>query len=115
MREIAHGRLVVVTDTEVIQEILHRYGAIGRFAEAVAMAQDVIKLVSNVIPVTVADMQATVRLFLGVPSRDVVHAAVMQNRALTHIVTPDTHFDLIHGVQRLDAIVLYHGTLKLAP
>src|SRR3954467_12974625 len=36
MTEIASGRLQVVIDAELIQEILHRYGAQGRYADAVA-------------------------------------------------------------------------------
>ena len=45
MTEIANGRMQVVIDAEVIQEILHRYGALGRFGDAVRMATDLMTLV----------------------------------------------------------------------
>ncbi len=35
-------------------------------------------------------------------ARDVVHAAVMQNHGLTHIISADEHFDRIVGIRRLD-------------
>lgn len=40
MSAIANGTLRAAIDTETVQEILHRYGALRRYAEAVAIAQD---------------------------------------------------------------------------
>lgn len=76
------------------------------------MVNDLMILVSKIYPVTAADMQKAVVLFhqympQGVRSRDIVHVAVMQNNELTHIISTDTHFDLITGVSRLDPLVLY--------
>ena len=56
MTQIASGRLQVVIDAEVIQEILHRYGALGRYTDAVNMARDVMTIVPQILPVTAADM-----------------------------------------------------------
>src|SRR3954447_23857009 len=63
MTEIASGRLQVVIDAELIQEILHRYGAQGRYADAVALARDVLSIVPRILPVTAADMQTAVTVF----------------------------------------------------
>lgn len=114
MTEIAGGRMQVVIDAEVVQEILHRYGALGRYADAVNMARDLMTLVPQILPVTATDMQTTVTLFQqyaarGVRARDAIHAAVMQNHQLTHIISSDVHFDLIAGVTRLDPIALYQA------
>jgi len=120
MAEIAAGRVEVVIDAEVIQEILHRYGALVRYADAVNMAQDLMTLVPQVLPVTAADMQTAVRLFQqyapqGVRARDTIHAAIMQNHGLTHVISSDTHFDLISGLTRLDPIVLYQSASQAKP
>jgi predicted nucleic acid-binding protein len=114
MTEIAGGRMPVVIDAEVVQEILHRYGALGRFADAVAMATDVMTLVPQILPVTAADMQTAVTIFQqyaprGVRARDAIHAAVMQNHQLPRIISADTHFDLIAGIVRLDPIALHQA------
>ena len=115
MTEIAQGRMQVVIDIEVIQEILHRYGALGRYADAVSMAKDLMTLVPQVLPVDAGDVQTAVTLFQqyapqGVRSRDVIHAAIMQKHGLTQIVSTDVHFDLIAGLTRLDPIVLYQAS-----
>jgi predicted nucleic acid-binding protein len=120
MTQIAGGRLLAVTDTEVVQEILHRYGALGRHADACSMAQDLMTIVPQVLPVTVAVMHAAVTMFQqygpqGVPARDAIHAAVMQNHGLAHIISPDRHFDLMAGVTRLDPLVLYQSASQSKP
>lgn len=120
MTEIASGRMQVVIDAEVIQEILHRYGALGRFPDAVSMARDLMTLVPVILPVAAADMQIAVTLFqqyapLGVRARDAIHAAVMQNHGLVQIISSDAHFDLIAGLTRLDPIALHQTASQSTP
>ena len=112
MSQITAGALDVAIDTEIVQEVLHRYGALRRYAEAVRMANHLLTLIPHVIPVTEADMRVAVALFQqhalhGVPARDLIHAAVMQNHGLTQIISPDTHFDNIAGITQLDPLTLH--------
>jgi len=112
MTEIAEERRDVAIDVEIIQEILHRYGALGRHAEAVTVSNDVIAIVPSVFAITLADVQAAVELFRqyaprGLQARDVLHLAVMLNNGLTDIISADGHFDLVPGIQRFDPIDLY--------
>lgn len=107
MTEIAEGQLDVAIDTETIQEILYRYGALGRWEIATTMASNLLALVSVVYPVLEADARRAVKLFReyapqGVKARDVLHAAVMQNNGIVQIISTDDHFDRIEGVERLD-------------
>lgn len=107
LSEIANGRLTAVIDAEIIQEILYRYGALREWKVATAMATNVLELVPTVLDVTVEDTKTAVQLFgqygpQGVKARDVIHAAVMQNNALTTIISTDGHFDLLPHVTRLD-------------
>jgi uncharacterized protein len=120
MNEVTHGRLLAAIDVEVIQEILYRYGALGRHADAVTMATDLLALVPDVYPVTPADVQAAVAFYQqyaphGVRSRDVIHAAVMLNNGMTEIISADRHFDLMAGIHRTDPITLYQQAPNQPP
>src|SRR5437763_1957269 len=55
MTEIAEGRLAAAIDTEIIQEILYRYGALQQWNVAVAMSTNLLEVVPTVYPVLVAD------------------------------------------------------------
>lgn len=120
LSEIAHGILLVAIDVETIQEILYRYGALGRHADGVTMAIDLWTLVPDVYPVTQADVQSAVALYQqyaprGVRSRDVIHAAVMLNNGLTEIISADGHFDMMPGIRRMDPISLYRQASNQPP
>ncbi len=108
MREVADGRLEVAIDTEIVQEILHRFGAIGRPAMGFTMARNLLDLIPTVHPVRVADVRRAIELFeqhvgSGVVARDALHAAVMLGNGLTYIISADQHFDLIGGITRVAA------------
>ncbi len=120
MTQIASGRLQVVIDAEVIQEILHRYGALGRYADAVNMAKDLMTIVPQILPATAADMQTAVTIFQqyaprGMRARDAIHAAIMHNHELTHIISSGAHFDLVGGLARLDPIMLHQTAMPSGP
>ncbi len=112
MTEVAEGRLAVAIDTEIVQEILYRFGAIQRWQTGVAMARDVVALVAAIHPVEVEDARLAIDLFerygpRGVAARDVLHVAVMKSKGLTEIISTDPHFDLIEGITRLDPAELF--------
>ncbi len=114
LTEIANGRLHAVISAEIIQEILYRYGALGQVQIGARMAQNLMNLVPDVLPVTIEDMQTAVSLFAqyapqGVKARDVVHMAVMRSHQLTHIISTDGHFDQIDGIVRLDPQDMFVG------
>lgn len=109
LTEIANGRLNTVIDAEIIQEVLYRYGAIQRWQIGVQMAESLLDLIPDVLPVTVNEMKTAVSLFAkyapqGVKARDLLHTAVMQNNEITHIISTDKHFDQIDGITRLDPL-----------
>lgn len=107
MQAVGAGRLAVAIDTEIIQEILYRFGALRRWDIAVAMSSDLLTLTSVVLPVTAEDMQLTIDLFdrysrRGVTARDLIHAATMRNNGIAEILSVDPHFDQIEGLTRHD-------------
>ena len=112
LTETANGHLSVAIDTEIVQEILYRYGALQEWQVAVEMARDLLDLVPTVLPITRDDVITAIQLFdrhasQGVKARDVLHAAVMQNNGLTQIISTDTHFDRLPAIVRLDPRDLY--------
>ena len=107
MTEITEGRLAAAIDTEIIQEILYRYGALEQWSVAVAMATSLLDVVPTVFPVQPTDARLAIALFEryavhGVRARDLLHAAVMQNNEVSTIISTDVHFDRVEGITRLD-------------
>jgi predicted nucleic acid-binding protein len=94
----------LVTDAEVLQEILHRYAAIGRI-DAIQPAFDaLLGVCDEVFPVDLASVEAA-RIFLlgkkGLSARDALHLAVMERHGVSRIMTFDSGFDAIPGIERL--------------
>ncbi len=102
-RAIAENRRLV-TDTEVLQEILHRYVAIDR-RDAIQPCFDVVlEIVDEVLPINLETMQKAREIIIGHPdltARDAVHLAVMRAHGIEEILTFDRHFDGLPGVTRL--------------
>ena len=107
MTDIAEGLIQAAIDTEIIQELLYRYGALGQPLTGVEIANYLLTLVPNIYPVVPEDIQLAVKLYekyasKGVQARDIIHVAVMMNNGLPQIISTDTHFDKIPGVRRYD-------------
>jgi len=94
----------LLTDAEVLQEICHRYGAIGR-RDAIQPAFDVVLgIVDDVLPVTLATVEGAKQLMLGrrdLSARDAVHLAAMAEAGVVRIMSFDRGFDDHPGIERL--------------
>ena len=94
----------LVTDAEVLQEILHRYHAIRRL-DAVQPAFDaLLGVVDEVFPIGQPEVEQAKTLMLGTPglsARDAVHAAVMRRRGVARLLSFDAGFDRLSGIERL--------------
>ena len=100
-RVIGDGE-TLVTDAEVLQEILHRYVAIDR-RDAIGPASDaLLGVVDEVFPIERADVEQARRLVLTTPlsARGAVHLAIMRRRGVDRILTFDRGFDGIAGITR---------------
>ena len=100
----AVDRKRLVTDVEVLQEILHRYVAINR-REAVAPAiEALLAVVDEVLPVDLPIVLRARDIVLGRPrvsARDALHLAVMEHHHIETILTFDRGFDEQPGIRRL--------------
>ena len=94
----------LVTDAEVLQEILHRYVAIDR-RDAIQPAFDaLLGVVDEVFPVDVSAVERAKKIVLGnkrLSSRDAVHLAVMEQQGVERIMSFDAGFDGFPGIKRV--------------
>jgi uncharacterized protein len=94
----------LVTNVEVLQEILHRYVAIDR-RDAIQPAFDALLGVADeVLAVERPDVERAKDIVLGskrVSARDALHVAMMERAGISRILSFDTAFDGIPGVIRL--------------
>jgi predicted nucleic acid-binding protein len=94
----------LVTDAEVLQEILHRYVAINR-RDAIQPAFDaLLGIVDHVYPVDAADLQLAKSIVLGVSqisARDAIHVAIMQRYSIEQLLSFDAGFDQVGSIERI--------------
>jgi predicted nucleic acid-binding protein len=97
------GDLRLVTDVEVLQEILHRYTAIRR-VDAIQPALDsLLGVVDTVYPIEMEDVEQAKTILLGrsgLSARDAIHAAIMKRYEIEVIMTFDVGFDRVPGIRR---------------
>ena len=94
----------LVSDAEVLQEILHRYVAIGRRDAVQPAFQALLSIVDEVLPVTMETLQRARDIVLGsatLSARDAIHVAVMQQCGIEEIFSFDRGFDEVPGIRRL--------------
>jgi predicted nucleic acid-binding protein len=105
-RLIAGGQRLV-TDAEVLQEILHRYTAIDK-REAIGPALQVtLDIVDEVIPIERREVLRAAEIVQNrgsMSARDAVHIAVMERHSIRSILSFDSDFDRWPGLQRIHRI-----------
>lgn len=97
-------RIRLVTDAEVLQEILHRYVAIQR-PEAIVPATDILlQLVDEVLPITregvLRARDLITRESVRHSARDAIHIAVMRAHGIRRIFSFDHDFDGLPDITR---------------
>ncbi len=100
---ITEGRRLV-TDAEVLQEILHRYVAIKR-PEAIQPAFDaLLGVIDEVYSIKGEDVEQAKGIVLsrhGLSARDALHLAVMQRCGVERMLSFDADFDAYPGISRV--------------
>jgi uncharacterized protein len=104
-RAITEGERLV-TDAEVLQEILRRYVVIRR-RDAIQPAFDaLLGVVDEVFSTDAASVERAKAILLGnqrLSARDAVHVAVMERKAVRRILSFDSGFDGYSGIERVPA------------
>jgi len=104
LEKLVSDRERLVTDAEVLQEILHRYVAIDR-RDAIQPAFDaLLSVVDQVLPVEQSAAERAKTIVLGsrqLSARDALHLAIMQQHGIEQILSFDAGFDGFPGITRL--------------
>jgi hypothetical protein len=104
LEQLVNDRQRLATDAEVLQEILHRYVAINR-RDAIQPAFDaLLGVVDQVLDVTRTAAERAKEIVLGhyrLSARDALHLAVMEQHGINRILSFDTGFDGIPGIERV--------------
>ena len=104
LERLVSERQRLVTDAEVLQEILHRYVAINRRHDIPPAFDALLNVVDEVLPVDRTVAERAKQIVLGyqrLSARDAVHLAVMERHDIQHILTFDSGFDGFPGITRL--------------
>jgi predicted nucleic acid-binding protein len=97
----------LVTDAEVLQEILHRYISIDRRDTIDRAFEVLLKTVDDVFAVEKADVIRAAEIAqhrATFSARDAVHIAVMEHHGVHSILSFDADFDRWPGLKRIHAI-----------
>jgi uncharacterized protein len=104
LEKLISERSRLVTDAEVLQEILHRYVAIDR-RDAIQSAFDaLLGIVDQVFAIEQSAVERAKAIVLGHPrlsARDALHIAVMEQHRINQILTFDAGFDGYPGMVRM--------------
>lgn len=103
LERVARGEIEATIDAEVLQEILHRYRAIGRWEDGRRVYDLTRQLFPSVVPVTAEILDRARRLLDAhrrIMARDALHAAVVLTERLDAVCSYDRDFDRIKGLVR---------------
>lgn len=95
----------LITDAEVLQEILHRYFSIGRPEIAQTVHQSAIDLCDEVLPIEERHTTRALELLLEhqtLTPRDAIHVATIEQHGLELLLSTDRDFDGLSQVERID-------------
>jgi predicted nucleic acid-binding protein len=91
----------LVTDAGVLQETLHRFGAIQRCDAIQPAFNAVLRVVDEVLPVDRIAAERAKEIVLGyagLSTRNAVHLAVMEHRGIERIFSFDSGFEQYPGI-----------------
>ena len=97
----------LVTDAEVLQEILHRYTAIDRRDTIQRAFRVLLDVVDDVFAIEKFDVLRAAEIAqhrTSFSARDALHIAVMEHRGVQSILSFDADFDRWPGLRRIHAI-----------
>jgi predicted nucleic acid-binding protein len=103
LRRVVAGEVLATTSAEVLQEILHRYRALGRWPEGKTVFRLACEIVPDAEPLTVRTLVAAADLldrYAQLTARDALHAATCLSRG-ARLCSYDRDFDGIAGLERV--------------
>jgi len=105
LKKVAGAELDAATDAEVLQEILPRYRAIGRWEDGRRVYDLARRIVPAVIPISAEILDGARQLLDEHPdltARDALHAVVCRTVGAEALCSFDRDFDSIPDLRRLE-------------
>jgi len=101
---VSSGRVIGVSSTEVLQEILYRYQAIGILKKGLEVFDNFSKIIDDVLPVNFQIMNEARDIleknhYKNLFPRDAVHIAAMNYYEINYIATYDKHFKIFKHIK----------------
>lgn len=104
VEKLIYDRESLVTDAEVLQEILHRYSAIGRRDAIQPAFNALLGIVDEVWPVDAPAVENAKTILMAHPqisARDSLHIALMEQHGVAQILSFDSGLDRFPAIKRL--------------
>lgn len=104
LERVARGEVEAAIDAEVLQEILHRYRAIGRWEDGRRVYDLVRTIIPDVLDVGASMLDRARGLMDTYPAlvaRDAIHAAAVLELDADGICSWDADFDVVREVRRI--------------
>ncbi len=98
---------MLITSTEVLQEILHYHTARRRPDDARTVYQAVTDICDEILPVTENHTARSLELLVrhpGLSARAALHVATMEACGVERLLSADRYFDQIDSVTRVDPL-----------
>ena len=105
LQRVASREIDAALDAEVLQEILHRYRALGRCREGRQLYDLVRRLFPIVVPVTEEVLDRARQLldeYGDLMARDALHAAVVEMHSFRALCSYDRDFDQVRTIRRVE-------------
>lgn len=105
LQRVARGEVDALIDAETLQEILHRYRALKRWADGKQVYDLARQIFPQVIDITAPMLDHARRLLdtdAHIMARDALHAAVVITERLDAICSYDSDFDRMKGIKRVE-------------
>ena len=107
LEKIRNRKILVATNTEVLQEVLYRYFSIGKSTLGEMAYQSMVQICVTIFPVTLQETDKALEILKAaraITSRDAIHAATMVNNGIKEILSTDPHFDVLPEIKRIDPV-----------
>lgn len=104
LEKLISERQRLITDAEVMQEVLHRYASVNRHHTIQPAYDALLKVVDETFSIDRSIMGRAKQIVLGqsrLSARDAVHLAVIQQHGISEILSFDSGFDGFPGITRL--------------
>lgn len=109
LERVGAGEIEASIDAEVLQELLHRYRSLNRWADGSKVYGLARQLFPDVVPVTAAVLDRA-KLLMDrhgrLMARDALHAAVAMAHGSATICSYDRDLDVVEGLRRLEPATL---------